>query len=58
MDMGAMVSNVISVQQLQFQQNYAVAVTEKAMDTQALAGQELLRMLPQEKSQHVIDVYA
>lgn len=58
MDMVSMASNVISVQQLQFQQNYAVAVTEKAMETQELAGQELLRMLPQEKSQHVIDVYA
>lgn len=45
----------------QFEQQYAVSVTKKAMDTQELAAQEILEMLPETpapaKGQY-IDVYA
>lgn len=38
------------------QQQAAISVEKKVMDTQELAGQELLRMLPPQTS--VIDTYA
>lgn len=43
----------------QFANQYAISVTKKMMDTQELAGQELLKMLPPTpgKGQY-IDVYA
>ena len=38
---------------------YSMAMTEKVMDTQELAGQELIRMLPPVPSEaHYIDTYA
>ena len=39
--------------------DYSLAVTKKAMDTQELAAQELLRMLPQQPPLgSIIDTYA
>lgn len=63
MDVGAIASGAMAMQTLQFQQSYAIAVTQKAMDTQELAGQELLEMLPQQPQPPVgggrhLDVYA
>lgn len=62
MEVGAIASSAMAMQALQFQQSYAIAMTQKAMDTQELAGQELLEMLPQQPqpvstSRH-LDVYA
>lgn len=62
MEVGAIASGAMDLQALQLQQNYALAVTKKVMDTQELAGQELVKMLPQQPqpvsgSQH-LDVYA
>lgn len=48
MEVGAIASSAMAMQALQFQQSYAIAMTQKAMDTQELAGQELLEMLPQQ----------
>lgn len=63
MEVGAIASGAMAMQTLQFQQSYAIAVTQKVMDTQELAGQELVRMLPQQPQQPVagsrhLDVYA
>ena len=44
-----------------FASNYSVAITKKMMDTQELAGQELLKMLPDIQSLpkgQYIDTYA
>lgn len=48
MEVGAIASGAMAMQALQFQQSYAIAVTQKAMDAQELAGQELTKMLPQQ----------
>ena len=66
MEVGAIASGAMAMQTLQFQQSYAIAVTQKVMDTQELAGQELVRMLPQQPQQpqqpvagsRHLDVYA
>ncbi len=56
-------STATAMQALQFQQSYALAVTKKGMEVQELAGQELVKMLPQQPpmpagaSRH-LDVYA
>ena len=44
----------------QFATNYSIAVTKKMMDTQELAAQEMLRMLPPptQGMGEFIDVYA
>ena len=46
----------------QFATNYSIAVTKKMMDTQELAAQELLNMLPDQAAMvpkgDFIDVYA
>jgi|GEM_PF-6456518 len=45
----------------QFAQQYAVSMQKKAMDTQELAAEEILEMLPQNPSPmkgQYIDVYA
>lgn len=60
--MGSVASTAMAMQSLQFQQSYAISVTKKVMDTQELAGQELLKMLPQQPAQPVgvsrhLDVY-
>lgn len=41
MEVGAIASGAMAMQTLQFQQSYAIAVTQKAMDAQELAGQEI-----------------
>lgn len=62
MEVGAIASGAMAMQALQFQQSYAIAVTQKAMDAQELAGQELTKMLPQQpqpvSSSRHLDVYA
>lgn len=51
----------MSMSAAQFATNYSMAVTKKVMDTEELAAQELLEMLPAQpampKGQY-IDVYA
>lgn len=49
----------MAYRQAQFSQEYSIAVTKKVMDTQELAAQELLNMLPTAsvKGQY-IDTYA
>lgn len=55
-------AQAMSMQSLRFQQDYAVAVTKKAMESQELAGQELVRMLsaaaPAVPKGSYVDVYA
>ena len=49
----------MDMQAAQFATNYSMAVTKKMMDTQELAGQELLRMLPSAPGLgQYIDTYA
>ncbi|MCI8423645.1 MAG: putative motility protein [Lawsonibacter sp.] len=57
--MESIASMAMSMNAAQFANQYAISVTKKMMDTQELAGQELLRMLPTDPSlgQH-IDTYA
>lgn len=60
--MNSIASTATAMQALQFQQSYALAVTKKGMEVQELAGQELVKMLPQQPqpvgiSRH-LDVYA
>lgn len=58
--MDSIAASAMSMSALQFQQSYSVALTKKAMDSQELAAQELLEMLPAppaEPGTH-IDVYA
>ena len=58
MDIAAMATNMKAAQ---FQQNYSLAVVDKAMETMEQAGQELSEMLPEEplipKGEY-FDVYA
>ncbi|MGI5962413.1 MAG: YjfB family protein [Lawsonibacter sp.] len=59
--MDQIAASAVSMASAQFQQNYSVAVTKKAMDSQELAMQELLRMLPQQPAVaqgNYIDTYA
>lgn len=48
----------MSMHQASLQQDVSLAVTKKVMDTQELAGQELLRMLPEPPRGEYIDTYA
>ncbi len=54
--MNGIASMAMSLQSASLQQNYSIAVAKKSMETQEMAAQELLRMLPPQQS--VIDVYA
>ena len=59
--MNSIASASMSMSAAMFQQNYAIAVTKKMMDTQELAGQELMKMLeavPAPAKGQYIDVYA
>lgn len=57
--MDAMASASMSLSAMQLQQSYSIAVAKKAMDSQQMAAQELLQMLPQSTGEsHQIDVYA
>lgn len=57
--MDSIASMAMSLSQAQFSQEYSLAVTKKVMDTQEIAAQELLNMLPAvpTKGQYV-DTYA
>lgn len=57
--MDAIVSSAMEMKAAQFATQYSMAVTKKVMDTQELAAQELLEMLPpvQDPGQY-IDTYA
>ena len=54
--MNGIASMAMSLQSASLQQNYSITVAKKSMETQEMAAQELLRMLPPQQS--VIDVYA
>lgn len=59
--MNSIAATATSMSAAQFQQNYSLAVTKKAMDSQELAAQELLSMLPQQAGPRLgtyIDTYA
>lgn len=57
--MESIASMAMDMSAAQFATNYSLSVTKKMMDTQELAGQELMRMLPATpgKGQY-IDTYA
>ncbi len=60
MDMvNSIAAQAMSMKAAQFQQNYSVSVAKKAMDSQELAAQEILSMLPDAPAKgQYIDVYA
>ncbi len=57
--MSSIAAQSMSMSAAQFAQSYSIAVAKKTMDTQEMAAQELLSMLPDTpaKGQYV-DVYA
>jgi len=57
--MNSIAAQAMSMSAASFAQQYSVSVQKKVMDTQELAAQEILEMLPQQPpmGQH-IDVYA
>ncbi len=57
--MSGIASQAMSMKAAEFAQNYSISVTKKAMDTQEMAAQELLEMLPDTPAKgQYIDVYA
>jgi len=56
--MSSIAAQAMSMSAAQFQQSYAIAMTKKCMDTQEIAAQELLEMLPEVPKGQYIDVYA
>lgn len=57
--MNSIASASMSMSSAQFAQQYSVSLTKKAMDTQELAAQEMLAMLPQMPPMgKYLDVYA
>ncbi len=54
--MNSIASTAMSMSAAQFAQSYDMAVTKKTMETEELALQELMEMLP--PSPYNIDVYA
>ncbi len=57
--MNSIAAQAMSMKAAQFQQSYSIAVTKKAMDSQEMATQELLSMLPDAPAKgQYIDVYA
>ncbi len=57
--MESIASMATDMKAAQFATNYSLAVTKKMMDTQELAGQELLNMLPSTPGMgEFIDTYA
>ena len=57
--MESIASMATSMSAAQYANQYAISVTKKMMDTQELAGQELLKMLPPTPSMgQYIDTYA
>lgn len=59
--MEAIAGMSMSMSAAQFETNYSMAITKKVMDTEELAAQELLEMLPTQPAMpkgKYIDVYA
>lgn len=57
--MESIASMAMDMSAAQFANQYAISVTKKMMDTQELAGQELIKMLPPTPGQgQYIDTYA
>ena len=57
--MESIASMAMDMSAAQFTNQYSISVTKKMMDTQELAGQELLRMLPSAPGLgQYIDTYA
>ena len=57
--MDSIASASMSLSSMEFQQDYTVSVAKKSMDSQELAAQELLEMLPQQPAKGTyIDTYA
>lgn len=57
--MTGIAAQATSMSAAQFAQNYSISVAKKAMDTQELAAQEILQMLPDAPAKgQYIDVYA
>lgn len=56
--MNSIAAQSMSMSAAQFAQQYSLSVAKKAMETQELAAQELLDMLPQNPMGQYIDVYA
>lgn len=59
--MNSVAATASALSAVQIQQSYSVSLAKKAMDSQELAAQELLAMLPQmpaPSSGSIIDVYA
>ncbi len=59
--MGNIAATASAMSAVQIQQSYSVSMAKKAMESQELAAQELLEMLPQTPapaSGSIIDVYA
>lgn len=57
--MDSIASASMSLSSMQLQQDYTLSVAKKAMDSQELAAQELLAMLPQQPAKGAyIDTYA
>ncbi len=57
--MEAIAGTAMDMQTVEYATNYSIAITKKVMDTQTLAAQELLEMLPtQPPMGRYIDTYA
>ncbi len=57
--MDGIAAQAMSMKSAEIAQSYSIAMTKKTMDTQELAAQELLEMLPQAPAKgQYIDVYA
>jgi len=56
--MDGIAATASSLASAQLQQSYTLAVSKKAMESQELAVQELLQMLPSSSSGYQFDVYA
>lgn len=57
--MDAIAGAAVDMHTSQLAANYSIAVTKKVMDSQELAAQELLRMLPEQPPMgNYIDTYA
>lgn len=56
--MESIASAAMSMQAAQLSMNYSMAIERKVMDTQEMAAQELLQMLPDIPRGQFIDTYA
>ncbi len=57
--MSSIAAQSMSMKAAEFQQNYAVSLTKNAMETQEIAVQEILELMPETPAKgQYIDVYA